>query len=1102
MQKKETSIQLQISALARGRVLAASPPSRPLGSVGPPRPLAPAPLVRILGLSPAAPLLCHPSGEIVYAASTFAAAIGAAPPHAQRVFPCGAVVLALALSRDGALLAAGTSAAADACAAVLLFDFASARLVRRAVLGAPGAALRVQPRGLAFNCDASILAAVALAECDGEAQSSAVALINLTSDDEGGGTCACRGSSSAPAVHRADGERISRLRFSPFDPASFITCGSQTSSTSPPRGSLHFWRLAASSGASCLACAATTRSPATGFEPFAAFSDVVFEPPPALAQGGPAAISPPGFAVTGGDLSLGCGLEPNPDVSAWAGQRAGVASAAGAGPGLPHARLSAVVRGEIAHEALGSSPLGVLPLSELARRRRRPAGQHLAGVQRQDTEAEQQPSESQLLLQSRLLSKSALPHVVSSDSVSGLYVSADESGSAGQENARGGMVSPTPPDARPIRTAEQRASAEYVAGEFEKGLRVFACTAAGTVVQVGADSRRVEGVFRLHDASVTALEMSASAQHDGPPFGAEAPLDGQGFAATADSAGCVRLWDSGFSGTLWEATLGSAVRELALVCKGTGPDGGDVPGLRWDSHSRRRGGDSVVLAAIVDDEHVVGGGAEGREIHELSDGGGGGFSLVLVRARLDSAAAGAAVRAMVVVAESHGSPIVGAALATPSSGALLATAASDGSVRVWPMPHAAVPPTSSRATVGAAALVRTPGYLVRDSHAHATCIAVRRACDASSPLAERSDGRREALLHAECSLGLPTSLVLPRAFEHDTSALDAGRRAALRLEAAVGMDDGSIDVISLSSASLLCSVRPHAAGARVSAVVWSSQGGTLYSAGCDGRLVASSSAAGFRVSGMFAAPGFPLRARCREAMLSLSPRGDVAAVCFSRPLSSSADDRDDLPSERYLAVVRTADFALVASCGGGKRAATESAAKAAEVRLGRTSAPLLSAPPTALCCVSDDGDLVVGTRDGRLALLGFEANVEQEPAVCAARHLGAQLCCLAPPVRVCGGASSAVAALYYERALGSVSYALADGRQGSRRVAELRAVFRDIDAEICTSDRTPRGVEISAALDVPPVCMLASERAALLGGSPITVCVSGSAVMLREEVAQ
>jgi hypothetical protein len=235
-------------------------------------------------------------------------------------------------------------------------------------------------------------------------------------------------------------------------------------------------------------------------------------------------------------------------------------------------------------------------------------------------------------------------------------------------------------------------------------------------------------------------------------------------------------------------------------------------------------------------------------------------------------------------------------------------------------------------------------------------------------------------------------------------------------------------------------------------------------------------------------------------MLSLSPRGEVAAVCFSRPLSSGTDNRDDLPSESYLAVVRTADFAQVASCGGNKRAAADSAADAAAARLGRASAPLLSAPPTALCCVSEDGDLVVGTRDGRLALLGYASNglSAREPAVGGARHLGTQLCCLGPPSLVCGRASSAVAALNFERALGRVFFALADGRQGSRRIAELRAVFGDSDADIDASDRATRSVEISGALDAPPVCVLAAERP---GSSPINVCVSGSAVMLREEVA-
>jgi WD40 repeat protein len=383
---------------------------------------------------------------------------------------------------------------------------------------------------------------------------------------------------------------------------------------------------------------------------------------------------------------------------------------------------------------------------------------------------------------------------------------------------------------------ENKLTIDRSKANHDKVLRLFATTSKGSLAQVNVATRRVEGIFRLHDDAIQSISLSATVL---PSINLDFGKDISRLNLTSDDVGVIRLWNSSFSENLWQAKLKGSIKSCLILQQGIKPSSSGSLN-RWKSRTDRASS-KIKIAFMAD------------------TGEKSGYRLGVVEARIISDvipfAPNTSDRNVRVLAESHSGSIICAATVLVGDQHFLGTVGRDASIKIWPVkePHEA---TSS------AAVLHSNGYFdYKTSEIQVTSFALR-----LSPMSNLNGiDPRLSQVYSDHRLGL-RSLVNDQDTPH--------------IEAAIGFSDGTIDIVHINSNTVIRSARLHSPRSSVSCLFFSLQGSTLFSAGSDGLLVAASGITDFRIIGATSRTTFG--SDNVKALLAMSPKCEVIATWFDR----------------------------------------------------------------------------------------------------------------------------------------------------------------------------------------------------------------------------
>lgn len=388
----------------------------------------------------------------------------------------------------------------------------------------------------------------------------------------------------------------------------------------------------------------------------------------------------------------------------------------------------------------------------------------------------------------------------------------------------------------------------------EKVLRLFATTSSGSVAQVNVATRRVEGIFRLHDNSIQSVSLSMAVL---PSVNLDFGRDETRVNLTSDDEGGLRLWSSSFSENLWQAKLNGSIKSC-LILQQQIKNLSNESSNRWKSRTDRLS--SNLKIAFISDSTAN-----------------NGCRLGIVEARILSDmipyAPNTSDRKVVVVAESHAEDIVCASsVLVFRDRYFLATLGQDASIKIWPVIEA-------RDYSSLAAVLQTDGYFdYKKSTVHVTCLTLREAQSSTSNFVSKSH------VYSDRRLGLSSLMSDSLPF----------------IEAVIGFSDGTIDIVHVNSNTVVKSARLHSPRSRVLCLLFTSLGSTLFSVGSDGLLIASSGINDLRIIG--AISGTSLGSENVSALMALSPNCEHIATWFS-------ESRD---SHGSFTIVRASDMEILA----------------------------------------------------------------------------------------------------------------------------------------------------------------------------------------------
>ena len=409
---------------------------------------------------------------------------------------------------------------------------------------------------------------------------------------------------------------------------------------------------------------------------------------------------------------------------------------------------------------------------------------------------------------------------------------------------------------------ENRAILDRSKPTSEKTMRLFATTSTGSLAQINLTTRRVDGIFRLHDGPIQAITLSATVLPSvNLDFGGTSSSQ---IGITCDSEGIVRIWDSSFSENLWQAKLRGSIKSCLVLKQQVMSNSATFN--RWKSRSERTSS-NIKLVFIADCN---------KSIH--------GCRLGIIEARLSADVISYAPimtnRNVLLLAESHSENIISASsVLVAKDRTFVGTIGRDASILVWPI-------VETKIGTSLNAILRTDGYInCQTSTCHVTCLALRHYTEDSSFIASNS---RLNQLHKDHRLGLS----LDRMYNNDQEIPS--------IEAAIGFSDGTIDVVHVNSNTVTRSVRLHTPGTSVSNLLYSSLGTTLFSVGTDGLLVATNSRTNYRIISAVAGP--VVGSTSTQALVALSPKFELISTWFSGFNTKQG----------FFSVIRLSDMEIIA----------------------------------------------------------------------------------------------------------------------------------------------------------------------------------------------
>jgi hypothetical protein len=410
---------------------------------------------------------------------------------------------------------------------------------------------------------------------------------------------------------------------------------------------------------------------------------------------------------------------------------------------------------------------------------------------------------------------------------------------------------------------ENRAILDRSKPASEKTMRLFATTSTGSVAQINLTTRRVDGIFRLHDGPIQAITLSTTVLPSvNLDFGG---MNSSQISITCDSEGVVRIWDSSFSENLWQAKLSGSIKTCLVLKQQVMSNSASIN--RWKSRSERTSS-NIKLVFIADCN---------KSIH--------GCRLGIIEARLSADVISYAPimtnRNVLLLAESHSENIISASsVLVAKDRSFVGTIGRDASIMIWPIVETKIGTSMN-------AILRTDGYInCKTSTCHVTCLALRHYTEDSSYIGSNS---RLNQLHIDHRLGLS----LDRMYNKDQEIPP--------IEAAIGFSDGTIDIVHVNSNTVTRSVRLHTPGTSVSNLLYSSLGTTLFSVGTDGLLVATNSRTNYRIISAVAGP--VVGSTSTQALVALSPKFELISTWFSRFNTKQG----------FFSVMRLSDMEIVAN---------------------------------------------------------------------------------------------------------------------------------------------------------------------------------------------
>jgi len=403
---------------------------------------------------------------------------------------------------------------------------------------------------------------------------------------------------------------------------------------------------------------------------------------------------------------------------------------------------------------------------------------------------------------------------------------------------------------------ENRLTIDRSKVNHEKVLRLFATTSSGSVAQVNVATRRVEGIFRLHDNSIQSVSLSMAVL---PSVNLDFGRDETRVNLTSDAEGGLRLWSSSFSENLWQAKLNGSIKSCLILQQQNKPLCNESSN-RWKSRTDRLS--SNLKIAFISDCSTANNGCR----------------LGIVEARILSDvipyAPNTSDRKVVVVVESHAEDIVCvSSVIVFRDRHFLGTLGQDASIKIWPVIEA-------RDDSSLAAVLQTDGYFdyKKSTAVQVTCLTLREAQPSTSHF------KGESHVYSDRRLGL-SSLI--------NDSLPC-------IEAVIGFSDGTIDIVHVNSNTVVRSARLHSPRSRILCLMFTSLGSTLFSVGSDGLLIASSGINDFRIIG--AISGTSLDSENVSALMALSPNCENVTTWFS-------ESRD---SHGSFTIVRASDMEILA----------------------------------------------------------------------------------------------------------------------------------------------------------------------------------------------